>query len=86
MDNTFEVIKSVSTPEYKKVIIETNNKRYSADLGDFLKVYCFPSEEEWPKVSIDSRGIDLVWPSRFEVHVDQVIDRAYKVEDIQQAV
>lgn len=41
---------------------------------------------QWKKVSIDSYGLDLVWPSRFEVHVTQVIDALYKVEEIKRAV
>lgn len=85
MGSATELIKNVSTPEYKKIVIETPSKRYYSDLSDFEKVYCFPSINEWGQVSIDSHGIDLIWPGRFEVHINQVIDRAYKVESLLEA-
>lgn len=85
MDSSSELIKKVSTPRYGEVVIETNNKRYFAKLERFKKVFCYPEETEWPKVSIDSRGLDLIWPSRFELHIDQIIDHAYKTEIIKEA-
>jgi hypothetical protein len=46
-------------------------------------VHCFPQDKAaWSKVSVDGYGLGLIWASRFEVHVDQVIGLAYKVEDI----
>jgi len=82
MDQPTPVILSVSTPDYEKVVIEvSDNNRYYTDLKDFRKVYCFPqNKEEWSKVSIDPHGFGLIWACRFEVHVDQVIGLASKVE------
>jgi len=84
VDTTTPVILKVSAPEYKKIIIETSEgKRYYADLSSFSSVYCFPkSLDEWKKVSPDCYGFALVWSSRFEVHMDQVIDSADTVEDV----
>ena len=78
------VIRHVQTPDYGKIIIETSdNKRYHADLKNFANILCFPKDKDaWSKVSIDSYGLGLIWTSRFEVHVDQVIGLAIKVEDI----
>ncbi len=69
------LIRSVATPAYMRVSIEASDgNRYDADLSSFSAVYCFPrSAEEWTRVSIDSYGLGLVWASRFEVHVDQII-------------
>lgn len=80
MGQSTPVIVKVSTPKYPNVVIETSDGfRYEADLSHFSEVYCFPKNEaEWSKVSIDSHGVDLVWASRFEVHVDQVIGLAHK--------
>ncbi len=76
------VILRVETPEYGRVTIETSNgKRYSAVLTSFSKVHCFPkSEQDWEQVSLDSYGLALTWSSRFEVHVDQVIGLADRIE------
>ncbi len=84
MGTTNPLIISVSTPEYQKVIIETSDGlRYFSDLSSMSKVYCFPkSKSEWDKVSPDSHGLALVWVTRFEVHVDQVIGLAYKTEQL----
>ena len=84
MDQTTPVILNVSIPNYEEVIIETSdNNRYYANLKEFRKVYCFPkNRKEWNKVSIDSHGFGLIWSCRFEVHVDQVIGIANKVEPI----
>lgn len=78
------VILKVETPEYKKLVIEgSDGNRYFTDLSSFLKVYCFPGDKsEWDKVSTDSYGLSLVWASRFEVHMDQVVALAYKTEKI----
>lgn len=84
MDSTFELIQKVKPLDYKKVLIETASKRYYSDLSEFESVQCFPESLEWNDVSIDSDGVDLIWGCRFEVHVTQVIDCAYKVEDLPQ--
>ena len=56
-----------------------------ADLGSFSSVYCYPgTREAWDEVTPDSSGYALVWTSRFEVHIDQVIALAGRVEPIQQ--
>ena len=87
MDSTTELIKEVKPLEYNKLVIETTSgKRFFSDLSFFQKVYCYPEKKEWKKVSIDSYGLDIVWPSRFEVHVTQVIDASYRVEEIKRAV
>ena len=87
MDSSIELIKNVRPLDYNKLAIETTaGKRYYSDLSFFRKVFCYPSEKDWKKVSIDSYGLDLVWSSRFEIHVTQVIDSAYQVEEIKQAV
>ena len=36
--------------------------------------------DELSRVSIDSYGLGLVWASRFEVHVDQIIGLATRIE------
>jgi hypothetical protein len=81
------VILKVLAPEFKKVVVETSNgKRYHSDLSSFSNVYCFPkSDSEWRSVGPDSAGFALVWSSRFEVHVDQIIALATKVEDSSQS-
>jgi hypothetical protein len=65
-----------------RVSIEASDgRRYEADLSSFCGVYCFPRDaDEWSQVSIDSYGLGLVWASRFEVHVDQIIGLAGHVE------
>ncbi|EKD52171.1 MAG: hypothetical protein ACD_62C00089G0002 [uncultured bacterium] len=82
MDQTATIITAVSTPEYKKIVIETlQGLRYTADLACFESVYCFPKNfAEWQKVSIDSDSLALIWSSRFEVHGDQVIALSMKKE------
>jgi hypothetical protein len=83
MGVTNPLIISVSTPEYKKVVVETSDgMRYFADLSTMSPVYCFPKTTDWDKVSPDSYGLALIWVTRFEVHVDQVIGLAYKTEQI----
>jgi hypothetical protein len=78
------MIRSVATPGYKQVVIEASDgKRYQADLASFSNVHCFPKDvAEWEQVSIDAYGLALVWPGRFEVHVDQVVGLATSVEPI----
>ena len=82
MDSASPVILHISVPEYKKIIIEASDgKLYHADLASFKNVYCFPKDEtEWGKVYPDSFGTALIWQSRFEVHIDQIIGLAYLVE------
>jgi hypothetical protein len=76
------LIRSVTTPAYGWVsIAASDGNRYEADLTSFSPVYCFPRDAgEWSRVSVDAYGLALVWPSRFEVHVDQVIGLATRVE------
>ena len=83
MGTSTSVIRDVQAPEYGKVIVEASDgKRYFADLTSLSKVYCFPKDAvAWSKVSIDSYGLAIIWASRFEVHVDQVIGLATKIED-----
>lgn len=75
MDQTTPIIYNVQTPEYGKIIIVTSNGYvYEADLATFKKVFCFPKNfAEWAQVSIDSDGLALIWKTRFEIHVDQVL-------------
>ncbi len=84
MGSSPPVILKVATPEYKKVVIEASNgKRYFSDLTYLSNVYCFPkTTEDWSKVTQDSGGYALVWVSRFEAHIDQIIGLATKTEDI----
>ena len=87
MGSPTPVIRSVSTPEYGRVAIEANDgKRYSADLRRFRAVFCFPPDAAaWSKVSIDSAGLALIWASRFEVHADQIVGLADRVESVDAA-
>jgi hypothetical protein len=73
---------AVSTPRHGHVIVDASDGvRYHSDLSGFSGVHCFPrSEAEWRQVSVDSYGLALVWSSRFEVHVDQVVALAYRRE------
>ena len=84
MDQTNIVILKVHPLKMPKVVIETTErKRYIADLSDFRSVYCFPkSQVEWEDVSVTEQGFNLTWGTRFEVHVDQVVDSATSVEDV----
>jgi hypothetical protein len=72
------VILRVSTPGYGQVVIEASDgMQYHADLSALAGVYCYPkTREAWDQVCIDSYGLALVWTSRFEVHVDQVVGLA----------
>ena len=87
MGRATPVIRAVATPAYGRVVIEGNDgKRYSADLSLFRTVRCYPPDADaWARVSIDSYGLALVWACRFEVHADQVIGLADKVENVEAA-
>lgn len=80
------VILGVATPQYGRVVVETSEGlRYTTDLSSLARVYCYPRDKvAWDQVSPDSHGLALVWTSRFEVHVDQVIALAEKAEPVQQ--
>jgi len=44
-------------------------------------VHCYPKDETtWRAVTPDAAGLALVWSTRFEVHVDQVLALADRVE------
>jgi len=79
------VILNVTTPEYGRVVIEASDGfRYHADLSSLAQVYCYPRDRtEWDRVAIDSYGLALVWESRFEAHVDQVVALADRCEPVQ---
>jgi hypothetical protein len=81
------LVVNVSTPEYQKVIVEASDGlRYYSDLSSLSKVYCFPKNKtEWDQVSADSFGSALIWSTRFEVHMDQVVGLADKTEKIAQS-
>lgn len=87
MGSTTPVILSVLAPKLGTVVIETSDgNRYYSDLSSLKNVYCYPkTDEEWKKVNIDSYGLGLMWSSRFEVHIDQVIALATKVESVKKA-
>jgi hypothetical protein len=84
MGSTSPLILKVTTPEYKKVVIEASDgKRYFADLSTMENVYCFPRDKQgWDQVTPDDFGSALIWSSRFETHIDQLIGLAYKSEAI----
>lgn len=75
MDQTTPVILKAYAPEQNKVIVEVSSGyRYTSDLTSFSRVYCYPrTPEDWDSVFIDSDGLALIWSTRFEVHVDQII-------------
>lgn len=82
MDKATPVILSVEAPHYRELIIETSEgSRYLANLSAFEKVHCFPKNlQEWKNVSIDSYGLALIWGSRFEVHIDQILGIARRMD------
>src|SRR5579859_5400181 len=84
MDKPPEVIVKFETPTYGVVVIETSNRlRYHSDLNSLSETYCYPKNlEQWKKASIDSFGLALVWQSRFEAHIDQIIGLASKTESL----
>jgi Protein of unknown function (DUF2442) len=75
MDKTTALIVSVSAlPNFQVEVQLSDGQTVQADLSRFKTVFCFPkSDAEWQKVSVDSHGLDLIWASRFEVHVDQLL-------------
>lgn len=87
MGSPTPLIRAVSTPALGRVaIVASDGRRYHADLSMFEAVYCFPKDfETWSAVWIDSHELALVWPTRFEVHVDQVIGLASHVEPVNDA-
>jgi hypothetical protein len=87
MGRATPLILSVSTPAYMQVSIEASDgNRYDADLSSLSRVYCFPRAiKEWSEFSIDSYGLALIWASRFEVHVDQIVGLSTHVERIETA-
>jgi hypothetical protein len=76
------LIAFVATPAFGRVVIEASDgKSYSADLSSFSRVHCYPQTfERWQAVAPDEAGLTLVWTSRFEVHVDQIIALADKID------
>lgn len=86
MGKSSPVIVDVIFDAYKKVAVEASNgMRYYSDLSLLQSVYCFPKNfQEWQKGTVDSYGLAIIWPSRFEVHVEQIIGLAYKTEPINQ--
>jgi hypothetical protein len=80
------VVLRVDTPSYGHVVIDASNgMRYVSDLRSFGAVYCFPkTEAAWNEVAPDGSGYALVWTTRFEVHIDQVMALASRVERTQQ--
>ena len=87
MGHTTPLIRTVTTPAYGRVVIEASDgNRYSADLSSFRAVSCYPPDAEaWSHVSIDGYGLALVWACRFEVHAEQVVGLADKVERVDAA-
>ena len=84
MDKANPLILNVKPLTLPKLIIETNDGYYhTSDLSEFKNVFCFPkTQKEWETVSPDADGIALIWSTRFEVHVDQIIPNSEKVEPI----
>jgi hypothetical protein len=82
MGATAPLIARVETPDYGRVVIEASDgQRYHADLSSFARVFCYPTDREaWQQVGIDAWGLALIWTSRFEVHVDQIIALADRVD------
>ena len=72
--------------DYGKVVVEgSDGVQYHADLTGLSAVYCYPKDEAaWQKVCVDSYGLALVWTTRFEVHMDQVVGLAFKKEPVAQ--
>lgn len=81
------VILRVETPSYGRVVVDASDgHRYHANLASLSPVYCYPlTQAEWEQVAPDSYGLALVWTSRFEVHIDQVIGLADRVESVQES-
>jgi hypothetical protein len=87
MGTATPVILRVATPAYGRVVVEASDGiRYHADLSSFARVYCYPSDRAaWNQVSPDNYGLGLIWASRFEVHIDQVIGLAERTEPIERS-
>ena len=86
MDSTTPIATSVHALELGKVVVEgSDGIRYYADLQSFSSVPCYPQTlEDWRTVHVDSYGLALLWTTRFEVHMDQVVGLAFKKEPIAQ--
>ena len=84
MDQANIVIYKVNPLATPRIEIDTNEgKRYQADLSYLKTVPCFPKNQaDWENVSITAQGFNLTWGTRFEVHVDQIIDSADSVEEL----
>jgi hypothetical protein len=83
MGSATPLIVSVSVPGYGRVVVETSDgRRHHVDLAPvFSTVHCFPKDAAaWATVTPDAAGLALVWTTRFEVHVDQVLVLAERVE------
>ena len=81
MDSTNKIIKFVEVLKYKKIKITLSDGAVVfSNLEEFEDVYCFPKELDWKNVSIDSYGRGLIWSTRFEVHIDQILDSSYALE------
>lgn len=87
MDTATPVILRVEAPSYGRVVVEASDGvRYHANLSSLSPVYCYPRDAAaWRQVSPDSYGLGLIWASRFEVHVDQVIGLAERTESIERS-
>lgn len=81
------LILRVSAPALGRVVVDASDgNRYHADLTALSGVYCFPKTlEAWQQVAPDAYGLSLVWTTRFEAHIDQVIGLADRVESSQQS-
>lgn len=78
----------VSTRAYGQVVVQASDGRvYHTDLGPVLsEVHCYPKDfAAWALVTPDADGRALVWTSRFEVHVDQVIALAHGTDATRQS-
>mgnify|MGYP003496536163 FL=1 len=81
MDSANKIIKYFEILEYKKIKITLNDGTILfSNLEEFEDVYCFPKKGEWGNVSLDSYGRGLIWSTRFEVHIDQIIDSSYSIQ------
>lgn len=80
------VIQKLTTPGYRQIVIEASDGiRYYTDLSPLESVYCFPrTQADWEQVAVDSHGLALVWTTRFEVHVDQIVGLAHRREPVRQ--
>jgi hypothetical protein len=81
MDSSNQVIKTIEPIEYKKIkVILSSSTVVFTDLSDFSDVYCFPPERNWKECWVDSYGKGVIWSTRFEVHLDQILDYSYSME------